>query len=389
MLSVAALVANPALSGLVLANAPSTTADTAALKKFEEGKKAYDEGLFAEALTSFQASLALLPSPNTRLYVARCQRAVGRIGSAYVSYNLAVREATDRLAAGEKRFKATKEAAAVEMAEIGPKVPRLTLEVPTDVPEGFVVKLDGVEVPKPAWGTAVETDPGKHLLTAAGPRRKPYALKFFLDEGQQKVLAVEAERVPSGTLSLVFASRPSGMSVQLDGVAIDPAKIEGAREVDVGTHTLVVAAPGHASFRWSGEVSDSKETKVDVKLAPTELPKGMAGVGGGTPRWVPLTIGGAGVVTLGLATVFAVQAKGLSDDQLAKDGRVRTVDDQARIKTLSTRANVLFVAGGVLVVGAAVLAFTARWSDPTGDAHARLVPWVAPGGGGFLAVRAF
>src|SRR6185369_14288178 len=101
------------------------------------------------SLLDFQASLAMLPSPNSRLYIARCLRALGKVGSAFVSYRLAMREATDRLnATGEKRYAATRDAATSEMAEIEAKVPRLTITIPSDVLPEFVVKVDGGTLPK-------------------------------------------------------------------------------------------------------------------------------------------------------------------------------------------------------------------------------------------------
>src|SRR5689334_1677537 len=105
------------------ASADATT-DAAALKQFEAGRAAFDKGELPQALAAFTASMQGLPSPNTRLYIARCQRGLGKIGSAYTSYRLAAREATDRLnASGEKRYAATRDTAQAEAAEIEKSVP--------------------------------------------------------------------------------------------------------------------------------------------------------------------------------------------------------------------------------------------------------------------------
>ncbi|MGE0328940.1 MAG: hypothetical protein AB7K71_21320 [Polyangiaceae bacterium] len=59
-------------------------------------------------------------SPNTRLYVARCQRALGLTASAFTNFRLASREPQDRFgASGEKRYLAIRDAAAGEAAERG------------------------------------------------------------------------------------------------------------------------------------------------------------------------------------------------------------------------------------------------------------------------------
>src|SRR5262245_12349049 len=86
----------------------SDASDAAALKEFETGRAAFEAGQFESALSAFQSSLQLLPSPNTRLYIARCQRALGKTASAHTNFTRAAREAADRLnATGEKRYQAT------------------------------------------------------------------------------------------------------------------------------------------------------------------------------------------------------------------------------------------------------------------------------------------
>ncbi len=81
------------LGGAVdVARAASGDADmAAALQKFDAGRRAFDKGSFEEALLAFQASYALTPSPNSRLFIARCYRALGKVASAYTAYRLASR----------------------------------------------------------------------------------------------------------------------------------------------------------------------------------------------------------------------------------------------------------------------------------------------------------
>lgn len=142
--SVAALLCGaPARSGA------QSTPDGLGLSQFEAGKSAFDAGDFQRALASFTASLAVMPSPNTRLYIARCQRALGRIASAYTQFKLAAREAQDRLGAtGEKRYSATRDAAAGEAAELEARVPRLTVAVPSDLPKDFKLSVGGRPLPR-------------------------------------------------------------------------------------------------------------------------------------------------------------------------------------------------------------------------------------------------
>ncbi len=363
--------------------------ETAALKHFEEGKKYYDAGEFELALASFQASLALLPSPNSRLYIGRCYRTLGKPASAYTSLRRAMREASDRLeATGEKRYTATRDVAAAEANELEPKVPRLMLRVPADLPPDFKLTLDGAEVPKEAWGTAVETDPGRHAITATAARHRPIEQSFELALGEQKTLDVKLARVPTATLSLSFPSRPAGLSVRVDRVAVDPSAVDRECEVDVGAHSVAVQAPGYDDFEWQGVLADHESRKVEVRLVPTALPAARTA---GTPKWVTLGVGAVGVVSLGVASVFAFQARSASNAEQAKDPLERDPAEQGRIRSASTRANVLFVTGGVLVVGAGVLAFVTKWHDDEAPKKtgAAVLPWAGPSGAGVSVSGAF
>ena len=53
------------------------------------------------------------------LYIAHCHRALGRVGTAFVQYRLAVAEAQDRLAATrDRRFATTRDAAQKEVTAL-------------------------------------------------------------------------------------------------------------------------------------------------------------------------------------------------------------------------------------------------------------------------------
>lgn len=163
------------LSHSALADSTGPSANTAppgvALAKFEKAKTAFDKKLYEDALRYFGESNDLQSSPNTRLYLARCHHALGRIGKAYILYRQAALEAQDRMAAsGDQRFSGTLATARKEAAGIESRVPHVVLAVPSALPEQFVVKLDGAEVPRSTWGTSIEVDPGPHQVVATGSR---------------------------------------------------------------------------------------------------------------------------------------------------------------------------------------------------------------------------
>ncbi|MEZ4372291.1 MAG: hypothetical protein R3B07_15805 [Polyangiaceae bacterium] len=163
------------LVGVPVASAQSR--DSLGLQRFEEGKRAFDAGDFETALNAFSASLASLPSPNTRLYVARCQRALGRIASAYTSF----------------------------AQELEPRVPHLTIRVPSDLPDDFALSLNGKALPRSAWGTTLEQDPGAVEIVATGHRLKAFRRRLTLEEGAKEQVAVRIERLPTCYLRVGYA----------------------------------------------------------------------------------------------------------------------------------------------------------------------------------------
>jgi tetratricopeptide (TPR) repeat protein len=103
---------------------PAALADAEAL--FFAGQKLYERKLYEEALAEMQASHAVTPSPNSRLYIARSLRGLGRVAEAASEYAQAILEAADRLVVDAK-YEATLRAAAAERAALsaveGPSKP--------------------------------------------------------------------------------------------------------------------------------------------------------------------------------------------------------------------------------------------------------------------------
>lgn len=362
-------------------------AATAGLEKFNEGRKAYVAQDYAAALAAFKASLALLPSPNTRLYIGRCYRALGKVASAHTALKLAAQEAEDRLtASGEKRYTATRDAANQEAAEIAPKVPFLTVAVPANPPPGFVVKINGTPLPQAAWGIATETDPGSVVVEATGRRLRPFKKTVKLAEGAHVRVEIPLTRVPTATLTVKLATLPAGLTLSLDG---QPVRVTGAlapRELDPGRHTLVASAPGYLPFKWSRSLADTESKVVVVSLKPNPHEGGGTH---GTPKWLFFTVAGASVVTAGVGAYIGLHAKSQQNDQLALGPYARDPAVRSSIRQQAVLTDVMFGASGVLAVGAVVLAFTTRWHKKESRPHVAFAPWVGPGVGGVGAHGSF
>lgn len=333
--------------------------ETAALRQFEEGVKLYEGGQFERALIAFTGSQQLLSSPNTRLYMARCFRALGKTASAYTSYKRSAREASDRLqSTGEKRYTATRDAATAELAEIEPKVSRLTLAVPSDVPLDFKLLLDGGEIPRGAWGTALEVDPGPHDVRAVARRHTAFEKQLTIAEAEQARVEIALARIPTAYLTLAFKSRPSGLAVNLDGRPSDLATVMGERAVDAGTHELRIEAPGYLPFRWSQSLVDGERGRIVVELR--FAPRGSS-TAQGTPPWLLYTALAVTAVGAAGGTYFALSARSQANEEEARDPLLRSADSQRDVKRTALFADIGFLIGTTGAISSGVLVFTTQW----------------------------
>jgi hypothetical protein len=106
---------------------------------------------------------------------------------------------------------------------------------------------------------------------------------------------------------------------------------------------------------------------------------------------------GLGVAGIVVGSVFGLMTLSEKNQQQSDCGspcsvtnHSRAVDDHSNATTDGTIATVGFIAGGALLVGGAVLFWTAGHpSEPSTAAATVLVPSVGPGGGGVLLKGAF
>ncbi len=122
-------------------DAPTPTPATAqAQEHYTAGRESYRLGLYGRALEAFERSLALAPSPNTRLYIARSLRELGRWAEANDQYAATVREAEQR----GGRYVATRDAANVELADVKVRLGRANAN------DGAAIAANAVPAANPA-----------------------------------------------------------------------------------------------------------------------------------------------------------------------------------------------------------------------------------------------
>ncbi len=171
-----------------------TSNEAVAQLRFARGRDLFNQRHFADALTEFQATVALVPSPNTRLYLARCLHELGRNAEALVEYRRAAAEAADR-ANTESRYAATRDAARDEASQLEPLVGRLTLHIPNP-PAGLAITADGQAVPTQMVDVPTPFDPRGVRLVVRAPGHRPFEQVVTIEGGHDAELTVRLERIP-------------------------------------------------------------------------------------------------------------------------------------------------------------------------------------------------
>jgi hypothetical protein len=321
---------------LVSAVAYGQGQEGAAKVRFNKGRDLFIAKQFAPALAEFRAAAELYESPNTRLYIGRCERELGHLATASVELERAASEAADR-AASDPRYAATQNAAKQEATEVAGKLGHVTIDI-SSVPEGGSVTLNGTEVSVAALGVPAPVDPGQ----------------------------VE-----------VIAKAPGYVTVQ------KTVTVAAGDSIDVEIKLQKVAAP-HPTTPTTATTSSSDDKTSDT---PPESETPSTGGGHGA-RNAGLVIGSIGLAGIGVFTAFAVAAQNRFNDLKAACNGPCAPTFQSQIdegQTYQTVANVALVAGGTAVATGVILLIVAAASGgkaATPATEATITPLV---GGGWLA----
>lgn len=341
----------PCMLGLAVMLAGGRTAHsepdgTAAIAEqlFDEGRELMREGRWAQACPRFDASQRIDPALGAQLNLATCYERLGRLARAWALY----REAIDLAARADdvsRRDYAQRHAAAIE-----PRLARLTITVPTELPAGFTVRWDGSPIPLNALGIGLYADPGQHEIRVAAPGFETVAKTVALVGGK-------AERIAMPVLA-----------------AATPGYEPSTASFTDTAPDLVVASYRRPDFPTPTRPDDPSSSR----------------------RYLAIGLGTAGLATAGVGLWFGMkaasssrQAKELCGERLICDNVADFETGKRLIRDARSDAitSTLLVAGGALAVGGAiVLLVTAR----TGErASAQVVPVLNGHGAGLAVVGRF
>jgi hypothetical protein len=136
--------------------------------RFNKGRELFIKEAFAPALVEFRAASELYESPNTRLYIARCERALGHVAAAYVEFRRAANEAADR-ARTDPRYASTHDVAAQEGAALESKLAHVTIVARSGLPDSVTITINGAAFGQASLGVGAPVDPGPIDVVARAP----------------------------------------------------------------------------------------------------------------------------------------------------------------------------------------------------------------------------
>ncbi len=182
--------------------------DPRALRELAEAEMA--TGNFAEACPMLVEAYAADHDAATLFAQARCFDGAMKLASAHAAYAAALK--SPALGDDERRI------AGGRLAELGPRLSRITVRIPADVRivPGVRVTFDGVEVPSEAWDVPHPRDAGKVSVAIAVPGRPPYTTLVAVPiEGGDEIVDVPAAGFANRVSAAAGSTAPRAVRVRL------------------------------------------------------------------------------------------------------------------------------------------------------------------------------
>jgi hypothetical protein len=294
---------------------PSDSERAAAQVLFDDARVLMKSESYDQACEKFAESYRLHAALGTQLNLANCYGKIGRTASSWINFVEAATRAQQK--GQQKRFEVATERA----AELEKRLSKLKIVVSETHP-GLTVTRGGDSVGAAQWGISLPVDPGKHLIKATAPGRRPWKKTVTVGD--------DADRIE---------------------LTVPPLRAAPVAETP---------KPKEAPQPESDEGDDSEDDE--------------SGDDGDAQRAGGFVAGAIGIVGVGIGVAFGVLAMTKHDDSLefcepGDDNRctadgVALRDDALTFAHVSTAG---LVVGGVGVVLGIVLVATAPSSDADGD----------------------
>jgi hypothetical protein len=266
-----------------------------AQSRFLRGKDQLTKHRYEDALAEFRASHDIVASPNTRLEIARCLLAMGKLVAAYAELGRTVVEAKE-LRAEDKRYDRAYDAATAERSELQPKLGFVSLTIQNPSEETRVT-VGGEEIRRAAWGEPAPVMAGTTPVVVSTPAHADVTRSVTLAAGSTASLTIDAQSgatekasapavaaVPSEPSAKPSPLRPYAYVASGVGVAgLVTFAVAGAMAHSTYADLEKSCGSGACPGSKDGEISSGKTQQT---VANVGLVVGLVGVAAGATLFV-------------------------------------------------------------------------------------------------------
>lgn len=229
-------------------HAPSADDVAKARELFVRAQADEARGDYLSALEKFERVAETKDTASVRFHLGHCSEKLGRLASALHHYNLALHE-------GERESSAEVKRASTKAAEaLAPRVPKLTIQCPADIPS-CSVSLDGRTLGAGELSVFILVDPGRHHVSARAEGMQTVDVDLSLHESEARTLQIAFSPAPTTTPTAPHGSgAPEGLTTR-EAAPRDGGSKTGAFLALGGA--VALAAFGVGSFVGAGGAQDS------------------------------------------------------------------------------------------------------------------------------------
>lgn len=150
---------------------------------FRQGRALMKAGDFRAACPKLEESYRLDPAAGTAVNVGDCLDKIGKVGGALLAYQAAQK----LLAPGDPRITPV----TLQIATLEKRVPRLTITLAVDAPEGTTATRDGKPVDFLDLGKPIGVNPGELVIVVTAPGHESVTSNLTLAEGEARHFVAE------------------------------------------------------------------------------------------------------------------------------------------------------------------------------------------------------
>lgn len=229
-----------------------------AVELFKKGQGLYKANKFSEALPVLRESYALVASPNSQIYIARCLAGTNDLVGAYLEFEALIADVDARK---DPKYDKTRESAVGERDELLTKIALVTVNVANATPDARVT-VGFKEVPRESWGKPLPFMPGTVDVTLTAPPAAPQTQNLELTGGQRRTINLDTT------------------GKQDTGGDVTPPSTGGSRRIlrPIAYAAGGVGVVGIGMFAVAGAMANATFSDLDSKCAKGDGTRACSGV---------------------------------------------------------------------------------------------------------------